>query len=241
MFHFNHNYAVYIGEITENVFHKHYALQISIALTDSLETQIEGDTVQQTSCVIFEPQIIHRLISRGEQLTLLINPLSKIGHNILDKGKSGVYDTDELIPLLKCLFKDFLERNSEFESIMDKVDEVLNQYACSCKELGHNFDYRIKEALMQFEKYHESTFSLEEISSHVHLSPSRFLHLFKQETGMTFRRYQLWNKVIKSIPLLKHFNITETAHALGFTDSAHYTKAFKESFGITPKFIKRLQ
>ncbi|NVK52191.1 MAG: AraC family transcriptional regulator [Flavobacteriaceae bacterium] len=31
--------------------------------------------------------------------------------------------------------------------------------------------------------------------------------------------------------------ITETAHTFGFSDSSHYTRTFKETFGVTPKFL----
>jgi AraC-like DNA-binding protein len=70
-----------------------------------------------------------------------------------------------------------------------------------------------------------------------HLSPTRFLHLFKEKTNLNFRRYQLWNKVVKSLPYLIKNSITETAYTFGFSDSSHYTRTFIETFGVTPKFF----
>lgn len=83
----------------------------------------------------------------------------------------------------------------------------------------------------------EKVLSLEEVAEKCFLSPTRFLHLFKEKTNLTFRRYQLWNKLIQSLPFLVKHSITETAHSFGFSDSSHYIRTFKETFGVTPKFL----
>ncbi|WP_409050310.1 helix-turn-helix domain-containing protein [Sphingobacterium sp. 2149] len=83
--------------------------------------------------------------------------------------------------------------------------------------------------------------SLKEIANICFLSETRFLHLFKEKTNLNFRRYQLWNKLIKSLPYLKEHSITDTAYQFGFTDSSHYSRTFKETFGLTPKFLSSLK
>lgn len=75
------------------------------------------------------------------------------------------------------------------------------------------------------------------IAEYCHLSPTRFLHLFKERTNLSFRRYQLWNKLVKSLPYLEKNSVTDTAYAFGFSDNSHYTRTFIETFGVTPKFL----
>jgi transcriptional regulator GlxA family with amidase domain len=49
------------------------------------------------------------------------------------------------------------------------------------------------------------------------------------------RTYQLWQKLYKAgASLLKGASLTEVAHAAGFVDSAHYSKAFQTAYGRCP-------
>lgn len=71
------------------------------------------------------------------------------------------------------------------------------------------------------------------------LSASRFTHLFKDQTGMSFRSYLLWLKLRAAIELLsKKHNLTYAAHEAGFTDSAHFSRIFSRTFGFAPSFLK---
>lgn len=128
-------------------------------------------------------------------------------------------------------------RKLNFEGFCSKIDDVLNEYQCYCDKIIHIEDDRIVRTLKMFEENYDRVLSLDEVSKNVYLSSSRFLHLFKKETGLSFRRYQLWNKLIKSIPHLVDNSITNTAYTFGFTDSSHYTRTFKETFGVSPKFM----
>jgi AraC-like DNA-binding protein len=102
---------------------------------------------------------------------------------------------------------------------------------------NHLQDDRIIKAFEFIDKNFEKVLSLEEVAEYCYLSPTRFLHLFKEKTNLNFRRYQLWNKVVKSLPYLMKNSITGTAYTFGFSDSSHYTRTFIETFGVTPKFF----
>jgi AraC-like DNA-binding protein len=70
------------------------------------------------------------------------------------------------------------------------------------------------------------------------LSVSRFLHLFSNEIGVAFRRFRIWNRLrAASSMALKGTNLTESAMRAGFSDSAHYSRLHRETFGVTPSQI----
>ena len=125
----------------------------------------------------------------------------------------------------------------DFKIFCLSVAKMLNQYKCDCEVKNHPKDDRIVRVLDFIETNFDKVYSVEEIAELCYLSPSRFLHLFKEKTGLNFRRYQLWNKTVKSLPYLVANSITDTAHTFGFTDSSHYTRTFKETFGVNPKFM----
>lgn len=73
------------------------------------------------------------------------------------------------------------------------------------------------------------------------LSQSRFLHLFKAETGLPYRRYRLWMRIGAALGSMRRGDtLTEAAHTAGFASSAHFTSAFTTMFGMPPSRLDQL-
>ena len=72
----------------------------------------------------------------------------------------------------------------------------------------------------------------------VHLSFSRFLHLFKQETGVTFRAFRAWKRARS---LLRHVRqtttLTDIALDTGYPDSTHFSHSIRQVYGLRPSDI----
>ncbi|WP_428742177.1 helix-turn-helix domain-containing protein [Tenacibaculum sp.] len=239
MFHFDKNFGLFVGDLTTNEFHKHYALQISVSEKPNMNLASKDGTEKSGDSFFVSSRVEHKLLSPKTQLTILINPLSSLGHQLyINYGELNVsiLETGFKNKLVSILSK-FNTSEINFKELCTLVTDTLNEYQCSCKIENHSNDDRIIKALEFFDDNFEKVYSLEEIAEICCLSPSRFLHLFKEKTGLNFRRYQLWNKMIKSLPFLSVNSITDTAHMFGFTDSSHYTRTFKETFGLTPKFM----
>lgn len=69
------------------------------------------------------------------------------------------------------------------------------------------------------------------------VSLSHFCRLFKLETGMTAGDYFQRRRIHRACHrlLTTDASVTELAHALGFTDSAHFNRRFKDATGLTPR------
>ena len=73
------------------------------------------------------------------------------------------------------------------------------------------------------------------------MSVSRFQHLFRQTTGMPFRRYRLWRRMAVVMHVLASGRtLTEAAYEAGFSSSAHLSATFKAMFGIRPSDLVSL-
>ena len=82
--------------------------------------------------------------------------------------------------------------------------------------------------------------SLADAAAAAALSPSRFRHLFVQETGTSFRAYLLWLRINVAIEsAMDGASWTEAAHAAGFADSSHLTRTHKRMFGLEPTALRR--
>lgn len=77
--------------------------------------------------------------------------------------------------------------------------------------------------------------SAEVLAQTADLSVSRLEHLFKAQLGTSLRAYRGWYRMRNATShLLRGGSLTEAAHAVGFHDSAHFTHAFRQSFGLPP-------
>lgn len=100
-------------------------------------------------------------------------------------------------------------------------------------------DARVSRALDFVRSRVRTPVSLAEAAAAATLSPSRFRHLFVQETGTSFRAYLLWLRINAAIEAaMAGASWTEAAHEAGFADSSHLTRTHKRMFGIGPTAIR---
>ena len=235
------DFGFFIGFFKDNTYHKHYAIQISIAANDSLIITNQDEVEFKNSNCLIKSNVSHKLSCKENQLLILVNPSSSFGH-YLTQGISddiGVFN-HPLSDRLKNYVQQYNDKTIDINLFNEQVKKSIQSFNCACNDFNHFNDKRIYNALAYIEANYDRVVSLKEVAATCHLSPSRFLHLFKDKTGITFRRAQLWIKIAKSFKSLPKQSITETAHQYGFTDSAHYSKIFKQNFGFSPKmFLKK--
>lgn len=239
MFYFDKNFGLFTGQLKDNKFHKHYAFQISVSTKSNLALSIKNETNILGNAFFLNSKVEHRLICDNIQLTILINPLSAVGHQLfMISGNSDYLTLDEnLSNELITLLDKFERKELSFDNLCKLIVNTLTEYKCTCEQENHLQDDRIIKAIELMDKNFEQVISLERVAEYCNLSPTRFLHLFKEKTNLNFRRYQLWNKVVKSLPYLTKNSITDTAYTFGFSNSSHFTRTFIETFGVTPKFF----
>jgi AraC family transcriptional regulator len=100
-------------------------------------------------------------------------------------------------------------------------------------------DERILRAVSYIGTHLASPLTLDEVASHVFLSPSRFRHLFAEQTGMGLRPYILWRRFLHVWNLvMRGVSLSTAAHSAGFADAAHLTRTSKRMFGFAPSAMQ---
>ena len=75
----------------------------------------------------------------------------------------------------------------------------------------------------------------------VGVSTSRLTHVFSSQIGIPLRTYARWLRLVTATERLADgCNITEAAHAAGFADAAHFSRTFKEMFGLAPSHVTKV-
>lgn len=239
---FEKNWAIFAGSFHDNIPHRHYAIQISITTGDDI---VLRDDKQQEfrmqRCIIRNNQI-HQFMCNSPQLSLYLNPTSAVGHyfNKIIPGGNIVEFNHPIATNLRELALQLLSKQLAFQQFVTEIRSLLENISNICLSEEYYADERIRHAISYLEDHADEVVPLETIAAVCYLSPSRFLHLFKETTGINYRRLQLWIKVSNSFNSLFSQPITQTAHQYGFTDSAHYCRAFKENFGFSPSQLARL-
>ena len=100
-------------------------------------------------------------------------------------------------------------------------------------------DQRILRAISYIKSHLDSELTLEEVAGEAYLSPSRFRHLFVEETGMALRPYILWRRFVRVWELLTDgASLSTAAHRAGFADAAHLSRTSRRMFGFPPSALQ---
>jgi AraC-like DNA-binding protein len=85
----------------------------------------------------------------------------------------------------------------------------------------------------------DEAISLSNAATFIGLSPGRARHLFVQQTGLPFRTYLLWLRLMRAVEIYAgRASLTEAAHGAGFADSAHLSRTFRRMFGIAAASLR---
>ncbi len=117
--------------------------------------------------------------------------------------------------------------NAEFDTMC--FGEALPQRA---------LDPRVVRAIAQIGKFCGEPVTAASCATEAGLSPSRFLHLFKEETGISFRSFRAWKRARH----LLHFanqdiNLAHLAQDIGYPDSTHFSHSIRRFYGLKPRAI----
>jgi AraC family transcriptional regulator of arabinose operon len=100
----------------------------------------------------------------------------------------------------------------------------------------HIMDPRVRQSIRLMSKDLRRSFRVEEAARSAHLSPSRFAHLFKEQTGLAPAQY---HKRLRLECARKHLEKTslglkQVMLRAGFHDESHFVRDFKKQYGLPP-------
>ena len=114
--------------------------------------------------------------------------------------------------------------------VIDELTGGVNPHVVS--------DERILRAIAYIRSHLDTPLTLEAVASEAFLSPSRFRHLFVEQTGMGLRPYILWRRFLRVWELMMAGeSLSSAAHHAGFADAAHLTRTSRRMFGFPPSMM----
>lgn len=223
---FSDSVAMFRGHVGPNKPHSHWASQLTIAVEGAVEFEA-GDSGRRSSRAVYlSSKVTHRLFS-GFVCSIYSDPLSESRLKTLGDGSNAGWTalSEDQLPAelrslhaatdLRSLLTSDLLRITPPSSVSDsRFLRLTRELAVQLRD-GKDLD---REALARL----------------VNLSPSRFSHWFVEQSGIPFRSYKKWLKLRRAMDaLLDGTPPTSAAMEAGFSDLAHMSRAFSESFGLT--------
>jgi len=214
--------GIFLGQAGSQDWHSHMAHQITVSLNGSLTVKCTSSSVTARAICI-RAGVAHQ-IEADEVLSIYLDALSDEARALPDNIGEGITpiqmgDTASLRKLLSS-------SDPSAQQIREMVRLVLNLTTPPAS------DPRLQSVLAALK---EPINGRQALAKRVHLSPTRFSHWFVEQTGLPLRSYRKWNRLVIALQhIASGANLTAAAHAAGFADAAHFSRTFRDLFGLDP-------
>ncbi len=230
--------ALFLSEEMDVGFHAHHGTSVAISTGEDFKIATE-DEEHDLNAVIVGPSVSHRTLSKTRLATLMIDPdpagLGQIRSLLGAKGLMRI-SPDKVAGFraeIIALFDD--DRNlSRMTRFTDDIYATVFGTAAAPKPM----DARIAVLVADLKNNLPKRIEIKALAQKARLSADRLIRLFKEEMGLPLRRYLLWLKILEAVKRLETLGqLTDSAYAGGFSDSAHLSRIFKENIGFPPSYF----
>lgn len=219
----SHGVAIYRGRVGDNLLHSHWASQLTIALDSELifETR-EGR--RSAGAVYFSSKTEHRLES-GFVCSIYLDPLAA---PLCDSVDFKLVDGWATLPLDALpAWLSGIDRDTDIRALVESGNLLRPR-----QTMDPRFALVAEEISEQLALGRD--ISRGALAAVAGLSPSRFSHWFVECSGVPLRSYKKWLKLRLAVDaVLAGQPPMDAAMQAGFSDLAHMSRAFAESFGFT--------
>ncbi len=231
-----------MGKNIKSDFHKHHLIAIILSYSEPFAITREDGQSELYEAVFIQKDTNHKLEAGDKDYVIFIHldPYSEYGIQL----SRQVNPIQRLEPgSFGDVLKDCLVWFRESENNIQRTEQLLNSIVSSVLS-GTTYirvmDRRVVKCIQHIKQSDLEKIYIDQMAELVYLSSSRLSHLFKEETGLTVRQFVPHRKLVKSLQAMyEQHNFTESSFIGGFTDQPHFTKTFKNAFGIKPSSSRK--
>ena len=212
--------------------HSHMAAHIIISMDGSMKAQCAG---AEYLChgILVPSGISHTVDTQGNAvLVFLYDCTTEVAQQIREVA---------CFPEEIC--KEIVQLYADMESASDsyyRFEKTVLSWLGIIGAATNVTDERIQTAMKFIRAKSTEKVTCQDVADAVHLSQGRFSHLFREQVGMTFTAYLIYQRILYVYTqMLQGKSITEAALEAGFSSSAHFADVNRRVFGISASTITR--
>jgi AraC family transcriptional regulator len=232
--------ALVVGPGIDSTPHAHYAIQLTFGLDHAFRVRLHADSAWvEMRAAVFAPNQPHQLDCGGNMLAHLFIEAPQRQQKLSTTIEAPYYRLPEFAAVRAAL-----EAARAGTLDLDGAGQAMQQWlACAspAAAMPEPFDPRIGNTLAWLAGNPGTPCGGAALAERVHLSESRFTHLFRQQTGMSLSRYLLWARLLDGVAAVaRGDSVTQAAHRAGFADLAHMSRSFRSTFGVAPSELQKM-
>ena len=223
--------------------HAHYAIQIAFGSVPGIRFRTGAhDAWAEYAGAIIPSRQPHAMDATRvtPNVVLFVEPETRWGRALAERHlKDGIapIPPDVVADVGPPLFAAWREERST--AAMERAARRVIHALTGDADPSVASDERILRATAYIRAHLEAPLTLEEVAAEACLSPSRFRHLFVEQTGMALRPYILWRRFLRVWALLMAGeSLSMAAHLAGFADAAHLSRTSRRMFGFPPSLMR---
>lgn len=219
-FRFGDAFAAYFGPADDNDLHQHAAYQITMGAGKDAVILDEHGSEHRGPCFLIQPLVLHAIRCDGPVSLVYLDPQAALAAELMDHIEPG-----EICPLSPEVLPFSTDASA---------DDIINTLNCSVLPETSAMDERLKAAIVVLGQ-DPGAISIAEAAAHSAISESRLRALARKQFGVPLSTWLIWRKLETAAQALSAgCSLAEAALAGGFADQAHFTRAMRRMFGITP-------
>lgn len=229
-------WLLYCGPIGPTELHAHHAFQIVVHEGDSCLADGAGEAIDGPIAIV-EPDQHHAIRASSERaVVVFVEPESAAGSHLRRRGLPA--ELQGLNPLSEVMGASTPDNWSRADEAVRRTLAIagVSESAAPMRWWRHP---AVDEALLRLpDLIDDGRVDVSELAATIGVSTSRLTHVFSSEVGIPLRSYARWLRLVRATERLADgASITEAAHDARFADAAHFSRVFKEMFGLTPSEV----
>lgn len=222
--------ALYVGALPATGSHCHAAPVLLVGLSGRFALHWGAGQVHTCRSALVAAGVEHVFDPCGETVALVyLEPDSNEARSLRGPfQRLGGVALDVAVPVGARATMERYLRNFDLPALL----------RCMDLDEGPPLDMRVARSLHALRHPQPQRVARAELAAGVQLSASRFNHLFRAEMGVSLRSYRVWSQVrLAMAALAVSPRLTDAALHGEFSDSAHFSRMFRQTFGMTPSSV----
>ena len=232
---------MYLGLSPENDLHRHHAAQLCVSLDAAIKvSEPEAGETLEVSGVFIPPDHPHRIDAGNSRiLALYLEPESDEYQPLIQPittGSANAFVPFTLSAAGRTNLRNLLADGGVADLAWSTCRTALGLGESAARPV--DLDLRIEQVIGIIRDEPSRSHGVEPLAAAVHISPSRLIHLFREQVGIPIRRFTVWARLRQVVRLaVDGATLTEAAHDSGFSDAAHMSNTFRQMFGFAPSVL----